>query len=70
MNAQPIPVRTWAQAIRDAGRYGQIRQIVLAYIHPDSGISRDEALNRIVRIIDTSDSPAEFGAVVIGTWKP
>jgi len=71
MNAQPtLSVRTWAQATRDARRYGEIRQIILAHVHPDSGLSRDEALNRILRIVDTAAPPAVLGSAQFGTWQP
>jgi hypothetical protein len=70
MTAQPtMSVRTWMQAARDAQRYGEIRQIILAYIHPDSPMSRDEALDRIVRIVDTDDSPTQVGGAIVGTWS-
>jgi hypothetical protein len=64
-----IPVRTWTQATHDARRFGEIRQIVLAYLHPDSDICRDEAFDRIVRVVDTADPPTDFaGTAVVGTW--
>jgi len=71
MTAEPVlSVRAWAQAIHDAERYGQIRQLVLAYIRPDSGITRDQALDLIVRVVEMDEPPARFGAVVVGTWIP
>ena len=65
-----LSVRTWTQATRDARRYGERRQIIPAYIHPDSGMSRDEALDRILRIVDTDDAPTMNGGARIGTWLP
>jgi hypothetical protein len=70
MDAQPtVSVCTWKQAVRDAQRYGEIRQIIFAYIHPESRMSRDEALDRIVRIVDINDGPTEVGGAVVGTWS-
>jgi hypothetical protein len=65
-----IPVRTWSQATHDARRYSEIREIVLAYLHPDSGISRGDALDRIVRVVDTPEPPTDVaGTAIVGSWS-
>jgi hypothetical protein len=62
-----VSVRTWTQATRDACRFGEVRQIMLAYVRPDSGMSRDEALDRIMRIVDLAEPPTHFeGVRVLG----
>ena len=40
---------------RNEKLYDAIRRVVVCYLHPDSGISSDEAFNQIVRIVDTEE---------------
>lgn len=65
-----IPVRTWAQTVEDARRFREVEQIILAYLHPDSYISRDQVLDRIVRLVELADEPTQIGGVRFGTPIP
>jgi hypothetical protein len=47
-----------------------VQQIIIAHLHEDSFISRDDALNQIVRLVDTAELPTDIGTTRVGTWKP
>jgi hypothetical protein len=42
--------------------YDEVYRIVCGYLHPDSGMTEHDAMNRIIRVVDTGELPTKAAA--------